>query len=160
MRELIQGPLLPNEHTSCVRNILSPGAKNILGTSLEIINSTYFPQYQTRQDSPTWKFSSKGVFTTSSAYRFLTNKTNDTKNPPPLFTSTVQTKSNSSYGYANTKDTYLASIGIDTTSNCSFCNSPETVKHIFLECSNVKKLWRKLGVMYHVNLILSSDSKE
>ena len=38
-------------------------------------------------------------------------------------------------------NTLLSRMGISTTPNCLFCDDPETIEHIYVECPNALSLW-------------------
>ena len=37
----------------------------------------------------------------------------------------------------------LHKMGISLTPNCSFCNTLETIEHIYLECPNAINVWQE-----------------
>lgn len=53
---------------------------------------------------------------------------------------------------------YLNHIGVVVDPLCPKCHSPETTKHIFLECNRAKKFWRKHNIEFAIlNIALSTD---
>ena len=34
-------------------------------------------------------------------------------------------------------------MGISETPNCLYCNTIETIEHVFIECRNVRQLWQR-----------------
>ena len=44
-----------------------------------------------------------------------------------------------------TTKSYHQYIRMDVSNLCNLCKNPETIEHIFVECSNVRELWRELG---------------
>lgn len=130
---------------------------------VNIINSTYFPQYHKEKYNGTWRLSSKGVLMMSSVYRLLTTTNTRTTISPSKFNWIWNLHCPNKMKFFPwlcqhsriPSRSYLASLGIDVNATCSLCNSPETIRHIFLECSNVRKMWQKLGVIYQINRSLT-----
>ena len=61
-----------------------------------------------------------------------------------------------------TTNTFLKIIGVQENDFCSFCrNEPETLKHLFLTCSYVEKLWNDIADLLRVSRVgqLSSGVK-
>lgn len=160
-REPIHGPLMEEEYKirlGYVYNTLGGGTKTLIYVELpnqilSLIQCTYLNPASNKWDTTVWKPSTKGTLTASSSYRFLMeNEHEDQQNlNNPCWIWALKCPNRIKFflwlfhHYILTTKSYLQYIRMDVSNLCNLCKNPETIEHIFVECSNVRELWRELG---------------
>lgn len=156
IREQVLGPLNLNDNRLTVRDVLSKIYNwNLKNFSFELpvniinlMHCTYISHNSYSKEITHLEASPTGKLTTKSVYHLLNNNSSNSNaldhdykwiwslqcpNKIKLF---LWLRQHNRLPIRN----YLNSIGIEINSSCHIRNIPETIKHIFLECKNVRKL--------------------
>lgn len=121
---------------------------------INLIKCTFIPTNTTKEDKMIWGLAQNDIFTTKSAYTFLSNETDslksgDGENFRWIWNLRVPNKIKT-FIWLLSHDrlltwAFLNRIGVNCNPACYFCSFiPETSTHIFFDYPNAKLFWHDL----------------
>ena len=122
---------------------------------IEIINATFSFDFKTQADEISWKWGKNQTFTTKSTYEHLTCQARahfghiwKSKIPYKIKIFTWLLEKNAIL----TKDNLLKGKWLGNP-NCSFCDQPESIDHLFFQCPVVRCIWGLVGSCFKASNI-------
>ena len=119
-----------------------------------IVDKTFSFNFETQEDIVSWSWSSKKIFTTKSVYNH-TSSDGEINSFNHIWRSKLPYKIKIftwllEKGAILTKDNMLRRKWIGDPSS-KFCDQPETIDHLFFQCSIAKCVWAMIGQCFGAN---------